>query len=411
MTEAQGYPRILVVGYLCEPHRGSEAGAGWGVLRAAERFGVCTVVTGPQSGAALVRWQRGHPESTFEIEVVREPLLAPLLKRVRVGEFLVYLAWQRRAVRRLRSGGSLGRFHVAVHATISAFWLPSMATSLGIPSVWGPVGGAVATPVRLWPLLGWRGVLVEVFDAASVWFMSLLPGTRRTWRAAGGRIAQNGETVNRLPRALRDTTAVLNHALFHEVPDATATEAAARYVAWVSPMESRKGPELAVRGLAAASPDIRMIMVGDGPEFERMRKLATTLGVDGRITFTGQVAHARALEIIGGASVALFTGLREEGGLALAEAMKLGIRVVVLAHGGARVIAAASVDCDRVSLVNPGVLDETILRMGEAIDLQMAEATRQEGSQRTSLLDEDEAVRRFGMIIQSVCAQPGTEVE
>ena len=44
-----------------------------------------------------------------------------------------------------------------------------------------------------------------------------------------------------------------------------------------------------------------------------------------------------------GATTVLFTGLREEGGLALAEAMYAARRLIVLDHGGAEFVRADAV--------------------------------------------------------------------
>ena len=76
----------------------------------------------------------------------------------------------------------------------------------------------------------------------------------------------------------------------------------------------------------------------------RIEELATRLGVDDRMEFTGRVDHETALETLANATVAVFTGLREEGGLALAEAMVLGTPVVVLENGGAATIASTEAD-------------------------------------------------------------------
>jgi len=407
MADPTKRKQILVLAYLCEPERGSEKGAGWGIVRALQHFGDCTVITAPQSGSVLDSWLRDNPEATFKVEVVSEPGWSAPAMRHRVGEFLVYLAWQRRArvlARRLVAGGN---FDVAFHASLSAFWLQSIATDLEIPSVWGPVGGAVTTPKKLRRLLGWRGVPDEAIDWLAVHVMSLLPSTRRTWREASVRIAQNAETVRRLPRRLRGDTTVLNHAVFHTVPSRTGPEMEHRseaYVSWISPMESRKGPELAVRALAETSSSIRMVMVGDGPERARIEQVVDSLGLENRITFAGQVPHQRALEIVEGATVAVFTGMREEGGLALAEAMLLGTPVVVLANGGAATIARTATDPDCVSMVEPGSVSGTITAMAAAIDYQTGRSRAVPHDDRISLIDQESAVRQLMALVETAIA-------
>lgn len=398
----------MVIAYLCEPERGSERGAGWGVLRAVARSSDCMVVTGPESGSALRSYVAANPQLPIEVVEVAEPRWARAAKRHRIGEFLVYLAWERRV-------RSIGRrvvdrhdVDVAVHATLSAFWLPSVATELGIPSIWGPVGGAVTTPRSLWPLLGWKGVSVELVDWLAVRVMSLLPATRRTWRNATIRVAQNRETVQRLPRHLRAGTIVVNHALFHDLKPPTTRSANGTshepYVAWVSPMESRKGPELAVRALAAASSDARMVMAGDGPERVRIERIARELGILDRVRFEGQVPHERALEILEGAAAALFTGMREEGGFALAEAMLLGTPVVVLANGGARTVAQSSIATAHTTLIEVASVADTIRSMAAAIDGCIGTESDASSTERAPLIDQSTAVEDFERLIEEALA-------
>jgi glycosyltransferase involved in cell wall biosynthesis len=70
---------------------------------------------------------------------------------------------------------------------------------------------------------------------------------------------------------------------------------------------------------------------------------------------------------IAGAAACVFTGPREEGGCALAEAMLAGAPVVVLAHGGARLLAESNTDAARVALVEPGWTSDTARRLGAAM--------------------------------------------
>ena len=56
-----------------------------------------------------------------------------------------------------------------------------------------------------------------------------------------------------------------------------------------------EGLDLGIRALArmmATNPDLRLLLVGGGPEEDRLRQLATSLGVSGSVHFTGRVPHA-----------------------------------------------------------------------------------------------------------------------
>ncbi len=352
--------------YECEPGAGSEAGAGWALVRAALEAADCRVLVGPRHEAALRAWAGAHPGAGLEVEVVPDVAWRGLLRFHRIGRFAAYLAWLRRAARRGRALVAAGQVDVAWHATYAAYWLPTPAVRLGVPAVWGPVGGGVTAPRPLRPLLGVAGRLSERLDALAVRAMAAHPATRRTWRRAAVRLVQNEATLSRLPAAVAAGAAVVNHAVFVE-PAGVHRPTPGAPAVWAGALERRKGPQLAVHALAASDAGVRLRMYGDGPERRRVARLAHELGVADRLELMGRVPRDELLDALTACSCALFTGLYEEGGLALAEALATGVPTVVLDHGGAGTIARQATDPQRVVLVPPGGVATTAARMGRAM--------------------------------------------
>lgn len=394
LPNAPGRPRAVVFAYACEPGRGSEPGAGWGVVRALAEAADCTVLVGPAHADGVRRWAQSHPGEAAHLRfvVVPEARWPRPAGRGRLGWFMAYLRWLPNAERVARRLHAERPFDVACHAAYSTYWLPTPAVALGIPTVWGPVGGAVTTPAGLWPALGWRGIGGEVVDRVAVRLFALLPAARRAARRATVRVVQNAETRDQLPAALRARAWVLNHALLTELPPTPVdVPARGRTLLCAGALEARKGARLAIRALAHAPPDVRLTVVGDGPERQALERLAARLGVADRVTFLGAVPRERLFALLDTAAAAVFTGLREEGGLALAEAMLRGAPVVVLAHGGARTIAEACTDPSRVALVAPGRVDDTARRLAAA----MTRFSRAPSRAASPTLDRPAAVRRL----------------
>ena len=390
-------PRVVVFAYACEPGRGSEPGAGWGLVRAVSGFADCTVLVGPEHLPGIRAWEKAHRSESLRFVEVPEPSWARFGWRHRIPRFVVYLAWLRSAGRAAAALHAAQPFDATFHATYAVYWLPSPATELGLPSVWGPVGGAVVTPLRLWPVLGWGGVVSEVLDLVSVRIASLWPGTRRTWRMAGARIVQNEETLRRLPKRLRGAARILNHASLVEIPR-VAPRSRGSHLLWVSPLERRKAPSLAIRALAQTPAFVQLWMVGAGPERTRLERLTRELGVAQRIRFLGAVPRVELAALFAEAAAAVFTGVREEGGLALAEAMVSGTPVIVLDHGGPRTLAASATDPGRVQRIEPGTLAETVRRLAEAMTL----AAKGVPSVPAPLLDQAATQRSLRGIFESL---------
>ncbi|MCP4965272.1 MAG: glycosyltransferase family 4 protein [bacterium] len=352
------------------------------------------VLTGSARAADVREWLATTPGPHPMFVEVPDRLGGKWMRWHRIPHFIHYQWWLRKAHRTAKQIIATMKIDAISHVTLSVYWLPTPANSLGVPSVWGPVGGAVKTPRDLWPLLGKSGVAQEVLDILGIRTMARLPASRRTARRATVAIVQNDETLHALPAEVQPNAVVLNHAVFNEVPPAESLEDK-RYALWASLMETRKGGRLAIEALARASKDIRLVMVGDGPQRSALEQLATELGVADRIEFPGWVTRGEAIELMRHATTTVFTGLREEGGLALTEAFYTARRVIVLDHGGAGSIARRATDDSRVARVAIGSVDHVINGFAAALDSHFA-ATEADAS---PLLDRKAAIKELEQTI------------
>jgi glycosyltransferase involved in cell wall biosynthesis len=347
---------------------------------------------------SLKRWQKENGAAWLTIVPVRDLPFSARAKAKwhRILIFLIYLYWMRRAHQVGARLHETEPFDATYHATYSAYWLPTAATRFDVPCIWGPVGGGVTTPVRLWPCLGLRGLFDEVLDLFSVRCASFWPATRRSWRRASVPLVQNEETLKRLPSTLRERAVILNHALFIDGPRPAGARKPKPQCLSIQPLETRKGLRLLIHAMAFTPDEVRLVIAGDGPDRKALERLADKLGLSDRIEFLGRIPRQRVFELLAESAPAVFTGLREEGGVALAEAMLCGIPVVVLANGGARTVAASANDPERVILVQPGGTQETARRLAEAMTRLSATPHEPGGP----LLDQDAARDRLGQALE-----------
>ena len=333
------------------PGQGSEPGGGWSIVTALVPAVDLTVLVKSEHIPAIRDWERRNRTAGLRFVEVRPRVPAALQKAHRVTEFLTYLSWLRSAERAATRLHLESPFDFAYHATYSVYWLPSPAVRMGIPSIWGPVGGGVSAPRTVLRFLGAGGLFDDLLDRLAVRTAACWPGTRRTWRGATLRIAQNPDTILRLPPELREASHVLNAGELTRVVR-PRVEGRRPVVIFPSALISRKCPRLALEALVHA-PDVRLQFAHGGPLEPTLRRLARRLGVAHRVDFLGKIPRPELFERLAQASAALFTGVREEGGLALAEALSLGTPVVVLSVGGARTLCRAAPDPTRVALVDP----------------------------------------------------------
>ena len=108
-------------------------------------------------------------------------------------------------------------------------------------------------------------------------------------------------------------------------------------------------------------PQLRYVIVGDGPEREALRALAAARGVADRVLLRGRLAHADAVAQARAASLFVMPSLAEAFGVAYVEAMAAGVPAIgARGEDGPEEIAAAGGGIELVSPGDPPALAGTI---------------------------------------------------
>lgn len=83
-------------------------------------------------------------------------------------------------------------------------------------------------------------------------------------------------------------------------------------------------------------PDMRLVIIGGGPEKDALEKLAAELGIAERVTFTGEVPFNDVPAYLKAADVFVFASVTETQGLVTMEAMAAGLPIVAVDASGTR---------------------------------------------------------------------------
>src|SRR5690606_34934960 len=138
----------------------------------------------------------------------------------------------------------------------------------------------------------------------------------------------------------------------------------------VARLVPHKGVDVVLRAFAEVSPalpEAHLVVVGDGPEYERLTALARDLGIERRVLFTGSVDDARLVEWYRAADVFVLPARSEpptvEGfGTVYLEASACGLPVIGPDEGG----PIDAIIQGRTGLrVPPRDLDALALAMGQ----------------------------------------------
>jgi glycosyltransferase involved in cell wall biosynthesis len=366
-------PRIVAFAYACTPGVGSEGGAGWAWAEMLARIGEVWVLTRPfvvrrediqERLNALPTDERPH---VVFLDLPRwagggRDTGSVRLMRVR------YLLWQALALREARRLHRRHGFDLAWHLTFSNVWLGSLASVVGPPFIYGPVGGGVAPPWRLVPRLGWTGTAYEVLRAVAKGLARYAnPVVRISWQRAALILAQNAETRNWFPASERHKVEIFANTILesgdlpvrraeHDDLDPPGQAPLALFAGRLLPL---KGVALALEAMRLL-PGWCFVICGAGPDEGRLRMLARRFGIEDRVEFRGWVPRRELLALMQRADVMLFPSFHEEAGWAVAEAVSVGLPVVCLDRGGPVSMAT--------QVVRSGWPGETIQRLAAAVE-------------------------------------------
>jgi teichuronic acid biosynthesis glycosyltransferase TuaC len=113
--------------------------------------------------------------------------------------------------------------------------------------------------------------------------------------------------------------------------------------------------------LRERQPELRYVIVGDGPERERLRALAAHHGLQDRVQLVGRLGHEQALRAAGAASLFVLPSVDEAFGVAYVEAMAHGVPAIGSeGEDGPEEIAAAGGGMELVPPRDPHALADLI---------------------------------------------------
>jgi glycosyltransferase involved in cell wall biosynthesis len=85
----------------------------------------------------------------------------------------------------------------------------------------------------------------------------------------------------------------------------------------------------AFRIIAKEHPKAKLVIVGDGPARDKLGSMVLSLGISGKVEFTGYISDEKKLELLHSCSVLVFPSLIEGFGLAILEGLAAGKPVLV----------------------------------------------------------------------------------
>ena len=137
----------------------------------------------------------------------------------------------------------------------------------------------------------------------------------------------------------RKAQVVFNGVDLDEAPPTRVDVPFARYVLGVGRVVPKKGFDLLLQAfskLAAAHPDVGLVIGGEGEATDELKRLASSLGIGNRLEMPGRLDRGQVADLIGRAEALVVPSRVEPFGIVALEGWRAGVPVVVSSRGGLR---------------------------------------------------------------------------
>ena len=151
-----------------------------------------------------------------------------------------------------------------------------------------------------------------------------------------------------------------------DIPAAPPPRAPQPTLVTVAHLEPHKNQAAVIRAVAALQdrhPELRYVLIGKGPDRDRLAQLAARLGVGERVSFAGPMDHAAALQHMARGWLHVMPSVHDAFGVAHVEAMAAGLPAIGGTGTGAEDIAAAGDGMVLVPSGDEGTLARSIDRI------------------------------------------------
>ena len=337
--------------YAISPYRGSEYAVAWNYVAHMSKYHRLTVVYGASGNhmgdvVEMEEYARSHTMANVRFIAVKPDKLARALNWPNRHDFFVYSfyyayrRWHWQVYKQVLELLKTDHFDLVHYVGMIGYREPGYLWKLGLPYVWGSVSGANNAP---WQLMK---------------HMPLLGRVKLTFRSLANTIQFH--TKRRLKKALKATDILLtatseNQQKFRQVHhkdsiclpencitgtitlDESKFNKPAKYnIIVIGRLDARKSVGIFFEALAQVRnrDKLHVDIVGDGPLRARLQGYDREHGLDGLITWHGQLPRVEAVKIFNRAHLHVITSVSEGNPTTIWEAMSYGVPTMSFDHCG-----------------------------------------------------------------------------
>ena len=318
MTKAK--KKILVSAYACEPDLGSEIGVGWHwVLEMAKYFDVW-VLTRYSNKQSIESWFENHPQENVTHFIYYDlPRKWRFWKKGLRGVRLYYWLWQHlsnKVVRQTMKNNDIGIYHLLTYGNALG---PASNFGQQHDFLWGPIGTGDTIPREYSRHYSFHSRVIEELRRLLVKTIPLNIGFRNRCRNANLILCKTENTRLSIPvkfrhKAITFTDVAVDILMKQKIEsNLLLDDQFTRYLA-VGRLDAWRGFDLVIEAFTIAykkNKKIRLDILGDGRDFERLKSLVDKSNLDGMINLMGEVTLSEYQEKMATCDVVVNASLKE----------------------------------------------------------------------------------------------------
>lgn len=347
--------KILVMAYAISPSRGSEYAVAWNYVKHMSKENDLTVIYGMSDNHmgetyTLENYLQKHEMPHVRFIAVKPNKWTNLLNWPNRHNFLVYTFyyafafWHKQAYKRAKELVKKEHFDLIHFVGPIGYREPGYLWKLGIPYIWGPIGGANNIPHQLMKRMPFSGKIKLTFRsfANTIQFHTKIRLKKALIHTDILLTATSENQYKFKSRYNKDSICIPENCISepeHIIPKVCPTKYSDnqhfRFIV-IGRLDANKSVGIFLEALTHVhnKQKIKVDIVGDGPLKKRLEKYATENDLDDKITWHGQLPREQAIKIFNSAHLHVITSASEGNPTTIWEAMGYGVPTMSFDHCG-----------------------------------------------------------------------------
>lgn len=343
--------KILVMAYAISPFRGSEYAVAWNYVTYMSKENDLTVLYGMSDNHmgethTLDKFLKENSFPHVRFIKIKPNKLANLLNWPNRHNFLVYTfyyafaEWQKCAYKMAKNLIQNEHFDLIHNVGPIGYREPGYLWKLGLPYVWGPVGGANNAPWQLMKHMPLTGKLKQTFRnvANTIQFYTKCR-LKKALKATDILMTATSENQRKFLKVHhKKSICIPENCITGNITldESKFNNPFYYHLIVIGTLDARKSVGILLEALTQVHyrDRLRLDIVGDGPLKETLQRYAISHDINNIITWHGQLPRQKAIQVFNSAHLHVVTSVSEGNPTTIWEAMSFGVPTMSFDHCG-----------------------------------------------------------------------------